>query len=198
MLLQDRELTAQATKIESLLTEIESFPDPAARAKAAEIVQCLLGLYGEGLARILDIVHQQADPPLGTRIFDALAADELVAHLLLLHSLHPVPLEDRVAAALESVRPYLKSHGGNVELIGVEDGIAQLRLQGSCHGCPSSAMTLKMAIEEALWKAAPDLEGIETEGVSEPEPPATFIPLSALTPRESGSVARSAIPVRGE
>jgi Fe-S cluster biogenesis protein NfuA/nitrite reductase/ring-hydroxylating ferredoxin subunit len=72
------------------------------------------------------------------------------------------------------VRPYLQSHGGNVELLGVEEGVARLRLQGSCSGCPSSTMTLKLAIEEAVLKAAPDLERIEAEGVAEPSPkPAT-------------------------
>ena len=53
---------------------------------------------------------------------EALAGDELVAHLLLLHGLHPVPLEERVRGALDEVRPYLDSHGGDVELLGVEDG----------------------------------------------------------------------------
>ena len=77
--------------------------------------------------------------------------------------------------ALEEVRPYLQSHGGNVELLGVEGGVARLRMQGSCGGCPSSAMTLKLAIEEAIQKAAPDLEGIEAEGVAEPEPAPTIV-----------------------
>jgi Fe-S cluster biogenesis protein NfuA/nitrite reductase/ring-hydroxylating ferredoxin subunit len=68
------------------------------------------------------------------------------------------------------VRPYLQSHGGNVEMIGIEGGVARLRLEGSCDGCPSSTMTLKLAIEEAIQKAAPDLDGIEAEGVAEPKP----------------------------
>ena len=60
--------------------------------------------------------------------------------------------------ALDEVRPYLASHGGDVELLGVEDGVVRLRLEGSCNGCPSSAMTLKLAIEEAIARAAPDVE----------------------------------------
>ena len=109
------------------------------------------------------------------RIFEALAADELVSHLLLLHGLHPLDVETRVVRALEEVRPYLQSHGGNVELLGIEGGVARVRMQGSCDGCPSSAVTLKLAIEEAVQKAAPDLEGIEAEGVTEPQPAPTLV-----------------------
>ena len=55
-----------------------------------------------------------------------------MAGLLLIHDLYPVPLEERVAEALDTVRPYMESHGGDVELLGIEDGVAQLRLEGSC------------------------------------------------------------------
>src|SRR5918996_5456333 len=109
------------------------------------------------------------------RNFEAFAQDELISHLLLLHGLHPLDLETRVAGALEEVRPYLQSHGGNVELLGIEGGVARVRMQGSCDGCPSSAVTLKLAIEEAVQKAAPDLEGIEAEGVTEPQPAPTLV-----------------------
>ena len=146
-------------RVESLLAEVEALPDPGAREKALELVQALLDLYGEGLARVLARVDGAA-----------LADDELVAHLLLLHDLHPVPVETRVLEALEGVRPYLESHGGDVQMVGVEDGVVRLRLQGSCSGCPSSTMTLKLAIEDAIHKAAPDVERVEAEGVSSPAP----------------------------
>ena len=78
--------------------------------------------------------------------------------------------------ALDEVRPYLESHGGNVQFLGIEGDVARVRLEGSCDGCPSSTMTLKLAIEEAVQKAAPELEGVEAEGVVEPPPkPATTI-----------------------
>jgi Fe-S cluster biogenesis protein NfuA len=109
-----------------------------------------------------------------------------VAHLLLLHDLHPISLETRVAGALDGVRPYLRSHGGNVQLLGVDAGVVRLRLEGSCNGCPSSAVTLKLAIEEALQKAAPDLLGIEAEGAVEPRRPAGFVPIATLGRRDRG------------
>jgi Fe-S cluster biogenesis protein NfuA/nitrite reductase/ring-hydroxylating ferredoxin subunit len=171
MLLDDQGLQERVARIETLLEEIESLEDQNARSKAAEVVGVLLELYGEGLARVMEVVSQGGE---SERTFEALAEDELVSHLLLLHGLHPLDVQTRVVRALEEVRPYLQSHGGNVELLGVEGGVARLRLQGSCSGCPSSTMTLKLAIEEAVLKAAPDLERIEAEGTTEPPPkPAT-------------------------
>jgi Fe-S cluster biogenesis protein NfuA/nitrite reductase/ring-hydroxylating ferredoxin subunit len=172
MLLDDQGLQERVSRMETLLEEIEALKDPTARAKAAEVVGVLLDLYGEGLARMMEVVAEGEERE---RIFEALAGDELVSHLLLLHGLHPLDVETRVVQALEEVRPYLQSHGGNVELLGVESGVARLQLEGSCNGCPSSTMTLKLAIEEAIQKAAPDLEGIEAEGVAEPKPAPTLV-----------------------
>lgn len=174
MLLDDQELRERVGRIESLLEGIESFKDPDARAKTAEMVQTLLELYGEGLARIVESVGRLGSDDLKDELLD----DELITHLLLLHGLHPLDVETRVVQALDEVRPYLESHGGNVQLLGVEGGVARLRMEGSCAGCPSSTVTLKLAIEEAIHKAAPDLEGIEAEGVVDeppPKPTTTFV-----------------------
>jgi Fe-S cluster biogenesis protein NfuA/nitrite reductase/ring-hydroxylating ferredoxin subunit len=181
MLLDDRGLQERVARVETLLGEIEALEDPKARSKAAEMVRVLLELYGEGLARMMETVAEGEERE---RTFEAFARDELVSHLLLLHGLHPLDVESRVVRALEEVRPYLQSHGGNVELLGVEGGVARLRMQGSCDGCPSSAMTLKLAIEEAVQKAAPDLEGIEAEGVAEPKPATTFVAGPTLRKKE--------------
>ena len=180
MLLDDKGLQERVTRMEALLGEIETLSDPNARSKAAEVVGVLLELYGEGLARMMEVVAEGEERE---RTFDAFAEDELVSHLLLLHGLHPLDLETRVVRALEEVRPYLLSHGGNVELLGVEEGVARLRMQGSCSGCPSSTVTLKLAIEEAIQKTAPDLERIQAEGVAE-EPRPTIIAGPTLRKKE--------------
>ncbi len=172
MLRDDQRVQEQVARMEALLGEIENLKDPKVRAKAAEMVQVLLELYGEGLARMMETVAEGEERE---KNFEAFADDELVSHLLLLHDLHPLTVEERVLGALDEVRPYLESHGGNVRLLGVEDGVARLRLEGSCDGCPSSTATLKLAIEEAIQKAAPDLEGIEAEGVAELEPAPNFV-----------------------
>jgi Fe-S cluster biogenesis protein NfuA len=143
-----RELVGRA---DALLERLEDDSD------ALEAVRAIVELYGEGLRRIVDRVAAG----------DALERDELVSHLLLVHDLHPVDVETRVRNALDEVRPYLGTHGGDVELLGVEQGVARLRLAGTCNGCPSSSATLQHAIEDAILRAAPDLDRIEAEGVAE-------------------------------
>jgi Fe-S cluster biogenesis protein NfuA/nitrite reductase/ring-hydroxylating ferredoxin subunit len=162
----DQEARDRIAKVEALLEAVESFADPGDRETATELVQALLDLYGEGLARLLRHTREQSPESHP----EALAGDELVSHLLLVHDLHPVPLETRVRGALEEVRPYLESHGGDVELRGVADGVVRLRLEGSCSGCPASSATLKLAIEEAIRAAAPEVEAVEAEGVTERRP----------------------------
>jgi Fe-S cluster biogenesis protein NfuA len=161
-----RELVGRA---EALLDDIDGDP------KATAAVQAVVELYGEGLARIIAGV----DP----------VEDELVSHLLLVHDLHPVDVETRIRKALDDVRPYLGSHGGDIELLQVEDGVARLRLGGTCNGCPSSRVTLQNAVEEAVLRAAPEVERIEAEGVAEPQPQTQLVQIGELRcPTELESV----------
>ncbi|HLH60965.1 MAG TPA: NifU family protein [Ktedonobacteraceae bacterium] len=171
----------RAARIETLIQEVAAFSDPNARATTEELIQALMDMYGEGLARLLEITAQSEAS--GLALIEMFANDELLSALFMLHGLHPLGLETRVLQALDEVRPYLQSHGGNVELVGIEGNVAHLRLQGSCHGCPSSTMTLKMAIEEAIYKAAPDLDAIHVEGVI-PLPARQGIPMTFVAPRK--------------
>jgi Fe-S cluster biogenesis protein NfuA/nitrite reductase/ring-hydroxylating ferredoxin subunit len=170
----------RAARIETLIQEVAAFPDPHARATAEELVQSILDMYGEGLARLLELTADT--DAAGLPLIDTFAGDDLLSSLFLLHGLHPLDIDTRITQALDEVRPYLKSHGGNVEFVKVEDGIAHLRLQGSCHGCPGSTTTLKLAIEEAINKAAPDLHGLQVEGVTDP-PARPGIPVTFVPPR---------------
>jgi len=160
---QGKNLRAAGDRIEGLLQELGTVADPRVRANAEELVRLLMELYGSALARILEIVD---DTGPADEIYDRLAADDLVASLLVLHGLHPLNVETRIARALDHVRPYLGSHGGDVKLLGVNEGIVHLRLEGSCHGCPSSTVTMKLAIEKAIEEAAPEVVRIEVEGAS--------------------------------
>jgi Fe-S cluster biogenesis protein NfuA/nitrite reductase/ring-hydroxylating ferredoxin subunit len=154
-------LRATADRIETLL-EASSANGTAARARAEELVACVSGLYGAGLARVLEIMRETGR--LDDDVLAALADDDLVASLLLVHDLHPYDVETRVRQALDSVRPYLGSHGGDVELLGVDDeGVVRLRLLGSCDGCPSSSVTLQLAVEGAVEAAAPEVSRIEVQ-----------------------------------
>lgn len=71
-------------------------------------------------------------------------------------------LRERVLDALETVRPYLKADGGDVELVEIkEDGIVEVRLIGACIGCPMSQMTLRAGIERALMRDVPEIKRVE-------------------------------------
>src|SRR3954452_14412675 len=105
-------------RFQELASRLDSIADAEARATAEELVATMLELYGEGLKRIVRALDAVPE------VRDALARDGVVASLFLIHDLHPVPLAGRVEAALESVRPYMDSHGGGVELVALEDGVA--------------------------------------------------------------------------
>jgi Fe-S cluster biogenesis protein NfuA/nitrite reductase/ring-hydroxylating ferredoxin subunit len=157
-------------RVQELTGRLEDLEDDTCRDLAEELTGAVVQMYGAGLERIVELIDEE------TR--GRLAADELVAGLLMIHDLYPVPIEERVVAALETVRPYMESHGGNVELLGVEDGIARLRLEGSCKSCRASSSTLELAVRQALQEHAPDLLGMDVEGVVEDE--VSGIPLPTL------------------
>jgi Fe-S cluster biogenesis protein NfuA len=158
------EFKKRIARIEELIHAIDILPDETARGQAQELVQALLELHGSGLNRALEKIYDSG--PDGERLIYSLAEDDLVSNLLLLHGLHPLDLETRVRNAIEEVKPRLGLHGGSVELLGVTpEGRVQLKLQGNCHECPSSRLTLRFSIEEALYAAAPDLTGFDVEGL---------------------------------
>jgi Fe-S cluster biogenesis protein NfuA len=159
---------AKLQHLDALLQEAEHLTDPAVRGRLREIVQAILDLHGTGLERLLDRVAEAGEASGG--ILHACAQDEVVSGLLLLHGLHPLDLDARVRQALEGVRPYLRGHGGNVELLAVRDGVVRVRLQGNCHHCPSSAVTMQQTVEEAIYGKAPEITAVEVEGLAE-EPP---------------------------
>jgi Fe-S cluster biogenesis protein NfuA/nitrite reductase/ring-hydroxylating ferredoxin subunit len=168
----DRQTQERIASLERLLGALESFEHGPVQATAMQTVEALVNVYGETLARMMERI-QQADPGLA----EALAEDDLIAHLLLIHDLHPVDVETRVARALESVRPLLRSRGADVELLGVQGGVARVRLQTSGSGCASSGADLTLVVEDVLRQAAPELDRLETE----PTP----APVSELIPPES-------------
>ncbi len=155
------DLHASGERINTLL-EASAAGGVVARERAEELVRLVADLYGAGLERVLTIVHETGH--LDDDVLAALAADELVASLLLVHDLHPYDVTTRVEQALDGVRPYLGSHGGDVELIDVSaEGVVRLRLLGSCDGGASSSGTLKLAVEGAIESAAPEIVSIQVE-----------------------------------
>ena len=137
------------------------------------------------MRRIVDTLETAGENAAPIR--DAMAEDGVIASLLLIHDLYPVPLDERVMEALDQVRPYLDSHGGGVELLDVSDGVARIRLEGSCKTCPASSATLELAVKQALDEVAPDLEGLIVEGLADSEPePSTGFDLPVLQVSSNG------------
>lgn len=173
-------------RVEQLLEEVAA-AQPAAAEAAEQLVRELLGMYGAGLARMLTVVEEAAPAALGR-----LADDPLVAGLLALHDLHPVDLTTRVERALDDVRPYLGSHGGDVELVGIDDDVVRLRLVGSCNGCGASEITLKNAVEGAIHEAAPEISELNVEGaVQQGSSSSGLIPASSLSLRPGSEPSSS-------
>jgi Fe-S cluster biogenesis protein NfuA/nitrite reductase/ring-hydroxylating ferredoxin subunit len=152
-------------RVQDLQSRLSAAGDETTRQLAEELVSAIVQMYGAGLEQVLGVLFAAGDE--GARLAMTMADDPLVATLFMIHDLHPVPLADRVNQALEHVRPYMESHGGNVEPLSLEEGVARLRLEGSCSDCSASAVTLELAIKQALEQAAPDLDGLEVEGVLE-------------------------------
>jgi Fe-S cluster biogenesis protein NfuA/nitrite reductase/ring-hydroxylating ferredoxin subunit len=166
-------------RVQALTERVDELQDPQARELAQELLASVIAMYGDGLARIMEAIAGARDA--GATILDQLSQDGAVASLLLIHDLYPVSLEERVREALDTVRPYMESHGGNVELVELRDGVARLALQGSCNGCAASRATLETAIEQALEEHAPDLAGLEVSGVTDaPAPRGLELPMAGL------------------
>jgi Fe-S cluster biogenesis protein NfuA/nitrite reductase/ring-hydroxylating ferredoxin subunit len=170
----DAQWRSAGDRIQTLL-DATSAGGTVARERAEQLVREVVELYGAGLSRVIAAVGDQAPGML-----NRLVADDLVASLLLVHGLHPHDVRRRVSDALDRVRPYLGSHGGDVHLLDIAGDTVQLQFAGSCKSCPSSAVTLELAVEDAIRAAAPEVSSIE---VVAPEPAAAES--TAVIPAES-------------
>lgn len=147
---------AAAGRVNRLLEQLRSGPDPRAAIVGEELVRCLVQLYGAGLERIMATV--------GAEYGSDLAADPLVESLLLVHDLHPLRVDDRVRRAID--RTLTGSATGEVEYLGIDsDGIARMRISGG-RGC--AARALRQAITTAVRDAAPETTGVDFDEVAAP------------------------------
>ena len=172
----DAQWRTAGERIQTLL-DASAVGGAVARERAERLVGEVTDLYGAGLERMLRIAVA-ADPALA----DSFVADDLVASLLLVHGLHPHDVNRRIEDALDSVRPYMGSHGGDVKLLGVVDDVVRLEFAGSCKSCPSSAVTLELTVEDAVRGAAPEIVTIEVV-TPEAAPSAKVIPAESLLRR---------------
>ena len=161
--------------IERKLEELQARVDPRVFDQAVELLQLVSELYGTGLSRIMELATLHS-PELIAHV----TADDLLASLLVANGLHPDDIHVRIARALDGVRPFLAGHGGDVELLDIDErvGAVHLRLLGSCDGCPSSAVTLRTTVERAILEAAPEVVIIDVE---QPSDQAVATPISLGT-----------------
>ena len=71
-------------------------------------------------------------------------------------------IKEKVLEIMEKIRPSLQSHGGDAELVSVDDGVVKLRLKGACSGCPMAQMTIKDGIEKIIKEAIPEIKSVES------------------------------------
>lgn len=170
------ELADRAQRVDRALAGLAGL-DATSRSRADELQAAIEAFHKEGLTRIVRTL--KADPR-GLELLMGLAEDPEVYALFALHGLvrgEAVDLPTRVARALESARPYLQSHGGDVELVEIVEQTVYVRLSGACHGCSMSASTLRNSVEEAVRAAAPEITAVEPVA-GEPTP--VLIPLDSL------------------
>ena len=174
-------LRSDGERIEALVSELAALPDPAIRAKAEELMRLVVGFYGAGLERMLELVDEEAAEK-ADHLFGCFADDPLVASVLLLHGLHPVELDARVRGALERVR----THGVDATLFEVRNGIARVHVEQHANGRGPSSAAIRQAIEQAIEGVAPEVAQIDILGLEE-DP----LPLVQLTVKARISAAHT-------
>lgn len=171
--MSDNEFDDLASRVDDAVAALGDL-DPAARKVAEELQAAVEAVHKAGLVTI--VRRLRADDATRAALFEL--ADDPVVHLLL--ALHGIVRPDPVTHAnqvLESVRPQLHSHGGDVSLVRVEDGTAFVRLEGACNGCSMSSVTLRNLVEEALVAEVPAITAVE---VVADQPSPTLIPVESL------------------
>ncbi len=162
---------------------------PTAEADTARHLQASIEAFHR--PALVQIVRTLREDPRGTELLFELVDDPAVRAVFALHGIIRADPLTRANAALDGVRPYLQSHGGDVELVELDGSTAVVRLLGSCNGCSMSSVTLREGVEEALVNG---LEEITDIRVVEDEPTTAFIPVEAVGRRRSAESGWSAGP----
>ncbi len=156
-----RSLEEILARLEEVLEEIEALDDPV-RERVFELLDGIDATHRLALTRL----GQAVGPDMLARLRD----DPAIAWML---DAYGVGVDEKAAAdaALESIRPYIHSHGGSVEVLNAEGGMVRLKMSGACSGCTASAVTLREGIEEALRDNFPAFVAIEVEEDDAPAHP---------------------------
>ncbi|MGI9576579.1 MAG: NifU family protein [Microthrixaceae bacterium] len=159
-------------RVAQLVDRLLEHDDPAVRADAEELVDWLDVYHREGIGRFVEMARQWR----GELFLEQAALDPVVGELFATYSLGidvDAAVADRVIQiALDEVRPYVHSHGGDLEVRSVVDGVVHLRMHGTCNGCTAADDTVTRRIEVALREHWIDFRRVEVEEPTEaPHPP---------------------------
>lgn len=149
-------------RVEGLLAQLSAAADPLLERVTREVLATVLELHQRGLARVLELSASEE------HVREALARDPRVSTMLLLHGLHPLALDARIARTLDSLRERFQSKLADVTL-DARGGTFRVQLVPTASACGSTRAALKKDFEEALLAAAPDAESVAVE-CSEPAP----------------------------
>lgn len=174
--MNNSDFQARAEEIDRLVQHVSSLQDQEARTAALDLLRASMDFHGAALSRVVEVLSQGGES--GRSLLSKLGADPLICGLLVLYGIHPVSLKERVAGALEKIAPQLRKQNAVAELLGMEEGMARIRIKSSGHGCGSSTDALRLVVEQAVLGAAPELAEIIVEGLSNSA--SGFVPLSTI------------------
>jgi Fe-S cluster biogenesis protein NfuA len=149
-------------RVGELAEELLSHPDPAVARKVEEMLDWIDAFHREGLGRLVEMIRSWR----GEIFLESVGRDDVTGTFLAMYDLGELPASDTgaadaVAEALEEIRPYVESHGGTITVDSIVDGVVKVRMLGSCDGCPSSAATLTVGVEQALREHWPNFRRLE-------------------------------------
>jgi Fe-S cluster biogenesis protein NfuA len=172
----EKEFQRKIQRLGVLVGELEQVAAAGSNSNAKELVQLLMEVHGAGIERVMGIIFESGAA--GEAIIAKLGHDPIAQSLLLLYSLHPDPLETRVAMALENAAASLRKLGGEAEVVAIRDGAVELKLRGPEHSCGSTTSQLRSVLEECVYELAPDVTSLT---ILSPESETSgFVALEAL------------------
>ena len=153
--------------------------DPAEAARTRELLESVMDLHGEALDRMLQRLRASGDA--GESVIGDYAADPVVSSVLLLHGLHPLDFETRVAQAIERAHATLHAYGVFAEVTLAREGNVRIRFRGV--DSAFTARAAKAAVEDQMYASAPDAANVTFLGL-EKFAERDFVPVEALSPVE--------------
>lgn len=164
-----------AERIDKALAKVNELGDEDAKMHALGLKTAIEDFHRHALTTI---VKRLKDDERGKELLFELVDDPSVQAVLQLHGIIRPNVFARVAQVLEHVRPYMQSHGGDVELVNIENQTVYVRLSGACNGCSQSAVTLREGVEEAILANIPQIKSVE---VVPNEPSPALIQIESLS-----------------